>query len=100
MSFPNKKELERARKKLANIEPVKSLSKNASQVDKLKFSLCKEFIIYIKVNQISQIDLAKELEIDPARVSEIVKYKIDLFTVDRLLCLLEKLRPSIKVTVA
>ncbi|OFZ24509.1 MAG: hypothetical protein A2381_05465 [Bdellovibrionales bacterium RIFOXYB1_FULL_37_110] len=100
MSFPNKKELDQMRKKLENAEPVRLLPKDASNVDKLKFSLCKEIIIYLKIHKTTQVELANILEIDPARLSEIVKYKIDLFTVDRLLSLVEKLNPSIKVTVA
>jgi predicted XRE-type DNA-binding protein len=100
MSFPNSKEIERARKKLQKVEPTRLLKKNASQVDQLKFALCKEFIVYIREHDMSQQELAKLLEIDPARVSEIVKYKIELFTVDRLLSLMEKLNPNLKVTVA
>ncbi|OFZ63222.1 MAG: hypothetical protein A2328_05510, partial [Bdellovibrionales bacterium RIFOXYB2_FULL_36_6] len=85
MSFLNKKELDQMRKKLEKAEPVRLLTKDASNVDKLKFSLCKEIIIYLKIHKITQVELANILEIDPARLSEIVKYKIDLFTVDRLL---------------
>jgi hypothetical protein len=40
------------------------------------------------------------LGIEPARLNEIVKYRIDLFTVDRLLGYVELLDPDIKVTVA
>ena len=35
--------------------------------------------------------LARQLNIDPARLNEIVKYPIDLFTVDKLLDLAEQL---------
>jgi len=100
MRFPDKKELEKARRKLAKIEPVRILPSDASKVDKLKFSLCKEFVVYLRVHKITQEELANLLEIDPARISEIVRYKIELFTVDRLLLLLEKLNPSLNVTVA
>jgi len=100
MGFPSKKELEQVRKRLEKIEPVRILPKSASKVDKLKFSLCKEMIIYLRAHNITQVELARILEIDQARVSEIVKYKIDLFTVDRLLSLVEKINPDIKVVVA
>ncbi len=100
MSFPSKKELERVRKKLKNIEPTTVLSSSASVADQLKFALCKEFVIYLRTHKISQLELARELDVDPSRISEIVKYKIDLFTADRLLELLEQLNPKIKVTVA
>ena len=100
MSFPNSKELSRVRKKMKKIEPTQTLKSSASAVDQLKYALCKELIIYIRTQKISQQDLAAEVGIDPARISEIVKYKIDLFTVDRLLGILEQLNPRIKVTVA
>ncbi len=45
-------------------------------------------------------ELEKMLDVDPARINEIVKYKIDLFTTDRLIGLLEKLNPKCKITVA
>ncbi len=100
MSFPNAKELERVRKKLKKVEPTPVLSASASAADQLKCALCKEFVVYLRVHKMTQLELAQELEIDPARVSEIVKYKIDLFTADRLLNLLERLNPKVKVTVA
>lgn len=100
MSFPSKKELERVKKKLKTVEPTRVLSSSASVADKLKFALCKEFVVYLRTHKVTQLELAKELGVDPARISEIVKYKIDLFTADRLLELLEQLNPKIKVTVA
>jgi predicted XRE-type DNA-binding protein len=50
--------------------------------------------------KISQKELAEKLGIEPARLNEIVKYRIDLFTVDRLLDYVELLDPDITVTVA
>jgi predicted XRE-type DNA-binding protein len=100
MSFPSERELARVRKKLEKIEPTKLLSKSASKADHLKFDLCKEFVVYLRENDITQLELAKMLDVDPARINEIVKYKIDLFTADRLIGLLEKLNPKCKITVA
>lgn len=100
MSFPSKKELERVKKKLKNVEPTPVLTSSASVADQLKFALCKEFVVYLRTHKMTQLELAQELGVDPARISEIVKYKINLFTADRLLELLEQLYPKIKVTVA
>lgn len=100
MSFPSKKELERVRKKLKTVDPTPVLSSSASVADQLKYALCKEFVVYLRTHKITQLELAHELDVDPARISEIVKYKINLFTADRLLELLEQLNPKIKVTVA
>jgi predicted XRE-type DNA-binding protein len=100
MAFPNKKELDRVRKKLAKVEPTRALPPNASSADKLKFELCKQFVIYLRNHEMTQKELANQLGIEPARLNEIVKYRIDLFAVDRLLDYLERLRPNLKVTVA
>ena len=100
MAFPDKKELERARKKLEKVQPVRLLPADASKADKLKFELCKQFVTYLQEEGVSQVELAEELEIEPARLNEIVKYRIDLFTVDRLLDYVERLNPKLKVTVA
>jgi predicted XRE-type DNA-binding protein len=100
MGFPSDEELKRVREKFENLEPVRLLDKNANSVDRLKFSLCKQIVIYLRENKMTQISLAQKLAIDPARVSEIVKYKIDLFTIDRLMLIAEKLNPKLNVTVA
>jgi predicted XRE-type DNA-binding protein len=100
MGFPSDKELKRVREKFENLEPVRLLDKDSNCVERLKFSLCKQIIIYLRENKLSQVSLAYKLAIDPARVSEIVKYKIELFTVDRLMLLAEKLNPDLTVTVA
>lgn len=99
MNFPNKKELERVRKKLSKVEPTRPLPKNATKVEKLKYDLCNQFVKYILKNKTTQKDLAIKLGIEPARLNEIVKYRIDLFTVDRLLACTLLLKPDLKVSV-
>ena len=99
MGFPDEKELSRARKKLTKVEPTRSLPKNASKSDKLKYELCRQFVKYLMKHEMTQKELAEEIDIQPARMNEIVKYRIDLFTVDRLLDYAERLRPNLKITV-
>ena len=99
MGFPDKKELTRARKKLSKVEPTRSLPKNASKSDKLKYELCRQFVKYLLKNEMTQKELAEEIGIQPARMNEIVKYRVDLFTVDRLLGYIERLKPNLKITV-
>lgn len=99
MGFPDEKELSRVRKKLSKIEPTRSLPKDASKSDKLKYELCRQFVKYLLKHEMTQKELAKEIDIQPARMNEIVKYRIDLFTVDRLLDYAERLRPNLKITV-
>jgi len=100
MGIPPKKELNKMRKKLDKIESTQGLPANASKADRLKYELCKQFVVHLNCEQVSQKELAEKLGIEPARLNEIVKYRIDMFTVDRLLGYLELLNPEIKVTVA
>ena len=100
MGFPNEKELKAIRSKLAKVEPSRLLPKNASKADLLKYKICEKFVIYLRENQMSQVALARKLKVDPARINEIIKYRIDLYTVDKLLDLSERLHLELKVEVA
>ena len=100
MSFPNEKTLKIMRKKLDKVEPARLLPKNASKADQVKYKLCEKFVVYLLKHKISQVQLARKLKVDPSRINNIVKYRIDLFTIDKLLDLTEKLEPSIHVEVA
>jgi predicted XRE-type DNA-binding protein len=100
MSFPSEKELKAIRKKLADVEPSHLLPKNATKADQLKFKLCEKFVIYLIENKVTQVQLAKKLKVDPSRINEIVKYRIDLYTVDKLMDLAERLDLDFDVNVA
>lgn len=97
MAWPNEKELTRVRKKLSRMEGSYALSSDASKIDVLKHRICQEFVKALNAEKYSQAELARILEIDRARLNDIVKYKIHLFTVDRLFRLLEKLNPDAKI---
>jgi predicted XRE-type DNA-binding protein len=100
MGFPSEKELKQIRAKLAKAEPSRLLPKNATKADLVKYKLCEKFVIYLSENKISQVQLAKKLKVDPSRINEIVKYRIDLYTVDKLMELAEKLNLDFDVNVA
>ena len=100
MGFPSEKELKTVRAKLEKAEPSRLLPKNASKADRLKYELCEKFVIYLTRHKISQAQLARKLKVDPARINEIIKYRIDLYTVDKLMDLAEKLDLDFSVRVA
>ncbi|MCC6278542.1 MAG: XRE family transcriptional regulator [Oligoflexia bacterium] len=100
MGFPSEKELKSMRKKLEHAEPSRTLPKNASKVDQVKYKLCEKFVVYLMENKMSQIQLAKKLKVDPSRINEIVKYRIDLYTIDKLMDLAERLHLNFDVDVA
>lgn len=100
MGFPSEKELKTIRAKLAKAEPSRLLPKHATKADQVKYKLCEKFVIYLTEHNMSQVQLAKKLKIDPSRINEIVKYRIDLYTVDKLMDLAEKLDLDFDVNVA
>jgi predicted XRE-type DNA-binding protein len=100
MSFPNQNEIKKIREKLKKAEPSRTLSKNSSQSDHIKYKLCEKFVIYLQETQISQVALAKKLKVNPSRVNEIIKYRIDLYTIDKLIELAEVLDLDFEIRVA
>ena len=100
MKFPSEKQLKSIRAKLEKIEPSRLLPENASKSDRLKYELCEMFVIYLREQKMSQVALARKLKIDPARVNEIARYRIDLYTVDKLIDLAQALKIDFEVRVA
>lgn len=100
MGFPSEKELKAIRSKLEKAEPSRTLPKNASKADRLKYELCEKFVVYLRKHKMTQAELARKLKVDPSRINEIVKYRIDLYTADKLLDLAERLDLDLDVRVA
>ena len=88
------------RAKLEKAEPSRTLPKDATTVDRIKYKICEKFAAYILDNKISQAELARQLNMDPARLNEIVKYRIDLFSIDKLVEFAERLDPEFTIHVA
>ena len=97
--FPNKKDLEYARKKLSKGMASRPLSKNANPVERVKHNLCEKFIIYMREKKISQRDLAEKLGINESLISKIIHYHFDEFTTDRLIKYLSKIYPGVDIKV-
>jgi predicted XRE-type DNA-binding protein len=68
--------------------------------NRLKYQLCEKFVVYLTQKGISQAQLARKLKVDPSRINEIVKYRIDLYTVDKLMDLAERLDLDFEIKVA
>lgn len=98
--WPKKEKLNEVMKMLEGADASRMLSKDASTVDKIKFELCKSFIIYKQENDLNQRELAQKLEIDPALMSKILHYHIDEFTIDRLVRYLDILHKDVSIKIA
>ena len=100
MGFPKKTEVNKILKKLLKDEGTLALSKNATVLEKFRFDLCQKFLRYKIENDLTQKQLANELEIDEAKVSKILHHRIKEFSTDRLISLYSKLEPNVKLRVA
>ena len=99
MGFPDKKELERALKKLEKAEGTLALKRDAGPLDKFRFDLCQKFVKYKKSHNLNQKELAKALGIDEPKVSKILRHRIEEFSTDRLIELYSRLDPDLKLKV-
>jgi predicted XRE-type DNA-binding protein len=70
------------------------LSPHASSVERLKFSLCEQFVSYLLEHKLTQRELAEKIGIDESLMSKIVHYNFDDFTIDRLVKYLSVLFPK------
>lgn len=98
MGFPDKKKLKQIRDLAENIDADFVISKDASQSDKIKFQLCQIFIAYMQDNNLTQSSLAEKIDIPQPRLNEVLKCKINLFTIDRLVEYYSKLYPDSELT--
>ena len=100
--FPDDATLKRVREKLSdpnyrggNI----ALPADATETDRAKYQLCQLIAKYMREHGLLQKELAGEIEVDESRVSEILRGKIESFTLDRLVGYAEKLHPGLKIKI-
>jgi predicted XRE-type DNA-binding protein len=98
--FPDETTLKSMRKKLEKAKGSYILPADADAIDRAKYEMCRQILIYMHRKGLSQRDLAKRMGIAETRVSEIVHYRIWKFTLDRLLGYLEKINPKVVLKVA
>ena len=77
-----------------------ALPPDASLADHFKHDLCEQIIRYKHKKGLKQKDLSSLLGVHEARISEIVHYKIEKFTADKLLQFIEMLSPKAYVKVS
>ena len=98
--FPSKEELKHIRKRLAKTNGSRGLAPDASALDRAKYDVCEKILIFMKKRKLSQRELAELLETSETRVSEIVHYRIEKFTLDRLIGYLQLIKPMLTLKVA
>ena len=100
VKFPNDKELKSIRKQMAKVKGSQSLSSHATPLDRAKYEACEQILIFMQKKKLNQRELAKALSASETRVSEIVHYRIEKFTLDRLVAYLQIVKPMMSLHVA
>ncbi len=100
--FPDDATLERVRDKLS--DPNYSggniaLPADASEIDRAKYQLCQLIARYQREHGLLQKDVAGRIGADASRVSDILRGKIERFTLDRLIAYAEKLHTGLKIKI-
>lgn len=98
--WPSEAIWKKAERKMKKSLATKILPANASLVEKTKQRLCEQFIRYIREHKITQRELAKRLDVTENRISEILHYHHEHFTIDRLIELLSRIKINIIFNVA
>jgi len=101
-AFPDKVTLKRIREKLSDPNyrgGNLALPKNTTEVDRAKYQLCQLIARYQRERGLLQKDIARKIGVDESRISDILRGKIESFTLDRLVSYAEKLHPGLRVQV-
>ena len=98
--FPSEKELKVIRRQTMKVKGSRGLPPDATPLDRGKFDVCEQLLVYMKKKKMSQRELAHALDTSETRVSEIVHYRIEKFTLDRLIGYLQKVKPMLTLHVA
>jgi predicted XRE-type DNA-binding protein len=100
--FPNDQTLKRIRDQLSHPDYEGgnlALPASASEVDRAKYQACQLIAKYQRTHDCLQKEIAAKLGVDESRVSDLLRGKIDSFTLDRLIGYVEKLHPGIRIQI-
>lgn len=100
MKYPSKKRLRQMDKKLNKFEGTLMVGPSSSSAEKFRWELCQNLVKYLVEKKLTQVAFAKMLDIDQARVSEIIHHRIDKVSTDKLIAYNEKLNPCVRFKIA
>ncbi len=73
-----------------------ALSPKASSIDKMKYSIARDMVIFLQKSEMSQVEMAKLIGINKSRISEILHYRLSKFSLDTLMKYLFTLKGIVK----
>lgn len=101
IKWPSQKKLNIIVKELSSdkVEGSSVISKNAPLSDRIKSELCRKIIEYRRIHDLSQKELAKKLNLDEPEISRVLHYKIDRYSIERLIDYVAILYPKLRVEI-
>ena len=94
MKFPSERELAKVRKKLEKVEGSLLLAPNATPLEKLRYEICRQFVIYAREHDLKSKELAKIVGVDESLMSKVLRYRHERFSTDKLVEMLAKIYPK------
>ena len=76
-----------------------ALPEKATPLEKSKYELCKKVIIYKREKKLTTEKLAQKVNLSLAETEDILHYRTDYFTLDRLMSYASKLFPTNEVKI-
>lgn len=67
------------------------LPADAGSLDKAKYEVCRSMVDYLLKNNLKEEQIAQRIELSKAEVKRMLRYRIDEFTLDRLITYADKL---------
>ena len=99
--YPEEKDLKEILKKLSSDDVIGStvIPKNASAGDKIKYKLCGKILEYKLAKNLTQKELAEKIGLDEPEISRVLHYKIERYSIERLLGYATTLYPKLTIEV-
>ena len=76
-----------------------ALPKNATLLEKTKYEICKQILIYQQDHNLSDEEIAKKIKLTVGETRDILYYHIDYFTLDRLLTYASQLLKPLEIKI-
>ena len=74
------------------------LPPNASEIEKMKFSIARDIVIFKLKSDMTQTEMANIIGVSKSRVSEILHYRLSKYSLDTLIKYLFALKGHVKET--
>lgn len=97
MSFPNKKQIEEALKRLEKAEGTIVGPKSKSPIDIFRYQIQQNFVLYKLEQELTGKELAEVCGIDEAQVSKILRNRLDSFSTDKLVEWYTRINSNFKI---